>query len=284
MPDMPRVAVMALAMVAAPAEAQEYTFRYAPSIPVRTLTEIRTEMILVGLPAVPDGARLEREERVSATQSAVAANGAWSLTLSVDSVRARDRLDEGPWRDVSERERDGLRVRVTVNDRFGVMGMAAHGQDAADALRFLGAGVLGLGFAFPEAPVAVGGSFPVGGRLIFRAELGPEFGLPVSEPMAGDVVMTLDSVSTVTGDELAFLRFTGAFEPRMIASDSEGEARQSTFTGAFAGVLIWSAGWNAFVAGNSRVRLEGRIRAETPAGVADATITWDATSAHQVRP
>jgi hypothetical protein len=55
-------------------------------------------------------------------------------------------------------------------------------------------------------------------------------------------------------------------------------------SGAFAGRLVWSAQWGAFVSGALRVRVTGRVRVQGPAGEDTAEAIWDRTVVHRVRP
>jgi hypothetical protein len=144
--------------------------------------------------------------------------------------------------------------------------------------------VAGLDFAFPGEPVSVGQSFPTGGRIQLRVQAAPETGVTVDEMVFGDLVLTLDSIVPHAGDELAYLRLGGGLTPRTSSQESEGGNRAASFSGSFVGRLVWSRRWNAFVSAVSRIRVEGRITAETPRGLVAASAVWDTTVRHQVRP
>ena len=272
---------------AAPATAQQIDFRYRPraGTAVRTLTEERTVTTLFGFPMVPDGASFETERRVNATQFVLAVlDGGRRVEVEIDSVRARRRAADGVWVTLTDTTAVGKPARATLNERFAVTGIETAGQTDAEVLRMMGAGLIGFGFSFPSEPVAAGTTFPIGGRLNYQVRLTDEGGIPVRETLAGDLVLTLDSVVDAGSDRLAYLRFAGTFDPRISASESESGSMTATYSGGFAGRLIWSSGWNAFVSVAARVRVQGSIRVVTPTGQTEASAAWDATIMHRVRP
>jgi hypothetical protein len=276
------------AALAAPLAAQEgFTFTYAPVVGggARTITEIRTVTTFNGFPALPDGSTLEEERRIEARHRAMGeTNGLWLVESVIDTVWSRRRLDQGPWRDVA----DSLPVRkaavALLSSQFAVTGFRTSGPDDGDVFRPVGAMVAGLDFSFPGEPVDVGQTFSTGGRIHVRVRTTPESGLGVDETIFGDLSLTLDSVSRQGGDVLAYLRLGGGLTPRTTSLADESGAAAGTYTGAFVGRLIWSSRWNAFVSGVARVRVEGRVTAETARGLVAATAVWDTTVRHQVRP
>lgn len=272
---------------AAPATAQQIDFRYRPraGTAVRTLTEERTVTTLFGFPMVPDGASFETKRRVNATQFVLAVlDGGRRVEVEIDSIRARRRAADGLWVTLTDTTAVGKPVRATLNERFAVTGIETAGQTDAEVLRMMGAGLIGFGFSFPSEPVAAGTTFPTGGRLHYQVRLTDEGGIPVRETLAGDLVLTLDSVVDAGSDRLAYLRFAGTFDPRIAASESESGSVTVTFSGGFAGRLIWSSGWNAFVSAAARVMVQGSIRVVTATGQTEASAGWDATIMHRVRP
>jgi hypothetical protein len=274
--------------LAAPAHAQQQVvlqFRPEFGRMVRTLTEINTSTKLVGFPAVPDGAVFEDERRVNATQRVVRLEEGGALVeVTVDSVRERIRQDAEAWRDVVDPGLVGDTARAIVSPRFSIVGIRSQAPTDGDVLQALGAYVAGLGFAFPETPLRVGESFETGGRLRARVTTDSPTGIPIDEVVFGDLALTLDSVVTSEGEELSFLHFRGPLTARTSAVNEEGGDVVTAFSGAYAGRLVWSAAWGAFVSGALRVRVDARIHAERPSGAVDATATWDRTIVHQVRP
>jgi hypothetical protein len=280
--------LLAALALASPLPAQDtLTFRYAPLVGTgaRTITEVRTVTTFNGFPGLPDGSTLEEERRIEARHRSMGeSNGLWLVESVIDTVWSRRRLDQGPWRD----RVDSLPVRkpavALVSSQFAVTGFRSSGPEDGEVFRPVGAMVAGLDFAFPGEPVAAGQTFSTGGRIHVRVRTTPESGLGVDETVFGDLSLTLDSIVRESGDELAYLRLGGGLTPRTTSLAGEAGSTAGTYTGAFVGRLVWSRRWNAFVSGVARVRVEGRVTAETGRGLVAATAVWDTTVRHQVRP
>jgi hypothetical protein len=271
---------------ATPLGAQSYTFSFSPTpgAVVRTLTEVRTVTQFTGFPALPDGATLEEERRIEGRHRALREeNGIWLVEASVDTAWGRRRLDQSAWRDVADSVPLRRPAVALVSSQFSVAGFRSAGPDDGEVFRPVGAMVAGLDFAFPGDPVAVGQSFTAG-RIQLRVRASAESGVGVDQTVFGNLILTLDSVVQSGGDELAYLRLGGALEPRTTSRESEGGNQASSFSGAYVGRLVWSRRWNAFVSGLARIRVEGRVTAETARGLVAASAVWDATARHQVRP
>ncbi|MDH3496273.1 MAG: hypothetical protein OER21_05890 [Gemmatimonadota bacterium] len=286
---MPRnLLVLAVLLVARAAPAQDgVTLRYAPTpgATARLLTEIRTTTSLTGFPAVPDGATVITETRVNATQRVLdVAPGGWLVEVVVDSVRARRRSEGAAWVDAVDTGMVGRAARAVISDRFEVTGIRTTGPTDGEVLRLLGAGVAGLGFAFPVNPVPAGTTFASGGRVYARAHAGLETGIALDETAFADLSLTLDSAVAEGGDELVYFHFRAPMTPRTVGRESEDGNQVVTLSGGAAGRLVWSRAWNAFVGGATRLRVEGTIRARTPTGAVDARAGWDTTILHQLRP
>lgn len=284
-----RMALMMVVAGAAPLAGQDaYAFRYAPATgaAVRTLTEMRTITTFTGFPALPDGSTLEEERRVYGHHVVQAEDeGGWLVAAEIDSIRGRRRLEAEPWRDLRDSTLVGRTAVARLTSQFAVAGFRTAAPTDGEVFRPVGAMIAGLDFAFPGEPVTVGQAFPTGGRIHLRVTASPETGVAVDETVFGDLVLTLDSVVRTGVDTLAYLRFGGALTPRTTSPGGEGGAATAgSFTGSFAGRLIWSSGWDAFVAGVARVRVEGRVTARTARGRVAANAVWDATLRHQVRP
>jgi hypothetical protein len=274
--------------IAPPLRAQDaFTFTFAPAAGavVRTLTELRTVTSFTGFPALPDGSTLEEERRIEGRHRAVGEeNGMWLVEAVVDTVWSRRRLDQGAWRDVADSVPAKRPAVALVSSQFSVTGFRTANPSDAEVFRPVGAMVAGLDFGFPGEAVAAGQSFPSGGRIQLRVRAAPETGVAVDETVFGDLVLTLDSIVRQDADELAYLRLGGALAPRTTSQQGEGSNTAGSFSGAFVGRLVWSRRWNAFVSGVARIRVEGRITAQTPRGLVAASAVWDATARHQVRP
>jgi hypothetical protein len=280
--------VVVAAAAAAPLAAQEtFVFRYAPSVGalVRTYTEQRAVTTFNGFPALPDGATLEVEARIYGHQRVIGEeDGTLVVEATIDSTRNRRRVDQGPWRDVADSSLVGHPAVARLTSQFSVSGFRSAAPTDGDVFRPVGAMVAGLDFAFPGEPVAVGQTFPAGGRIHMRVRAAEETGVAVDETVFGDLALTLDSVVRREDDALAYLSFNGALTPRTTSQQAESGASSGTYTGRFAGRLVWSRSWNAFVSGVARVRVDGRVTAETPRGLVAASAVWDTTVRHQVRP
>jgi hypothetical protein len=286
--DLVLVALIVLAGAARPAAAQpRVVLRYQPDLGrlVRTLTEERTTVTLEGFPAVPDGAAFETELRIGGSQRvlAVDAEGA-VVAVTVDSTWGRTREGTAPWVDRADTGLSGRTAEAVLSPRFGTVGIRTAGTADADVLLLLGAGAVGLGFAFPEGPLAPGESFETGGRIRARVRTDAATGIAVDEVVFGDLALTLDSVAVPGDDTLSYFHFRGAFAPRTAAAQGEGGDVVSTLSGAYAGRLVWSVRWGGFVSGAVRMRVDGRIRITGPGGVEDAHATWDRVLLHSVRP
>jgi hypothetical protein len=239
----------------------------------------------VGFPAVPDGAAFEAEARVGASQRVLSLDPDGAVVaVTVDSVWGRVRAGTEPWVDRVDTGLVGRSAQAVLSPRFGIVGIRTTGPADADVLLLLGAGAAGLGFAFPQRPLAVGESYETGGRIRTRVRTDPATGIAVDEVVFGDLALTLDSV-TVTGvDTLSHFHFRGAFAPRTAAVEGEEGDVVTTLSGAYAGRLVWSTQWGAFVAGAVRMRVDGRIETTGPGGAQDAQATWDRLILHSVRP
>jgi hypothetical protein len=282
------LALAALLGAAWPAAAQpRVVLRYQPDLGrlVRTLTEVRTTMTLVGFPAVPDGAAFETELRIGASQRVLALgpDGA-VVAVTVDSAWGRARAGTEPWVDRAETSLAGRTAEAVLSPRFGTVGIRTSGAADAEILLLLGGGAAGLGFAFPEGPLAPGESFETGGRIRTRVRTDAATGIAVDEVVFGDLALTLDSIGIQGDDTLSYFHFRGAFAPRTAAAPGEAGDVVTSLSGAYAGRFVWSARWAAFVSGALRMRVDGRIRATGPGGADDAQATWDRVLLHSVRP
>jgi len=281
----PRTLALAAALVtlAMPAHAQEtVTIRYQPTVGriLETRTETHTTTTLTGFPLIPDGSRLEEEMLIGATQRVVGtAAGGLVVEVAVDSVRGRVRPAGGAWHDLAHPPLEAGVARAVVSDQFKVVGIQSQGVSDGDLLQALGGFVIGLDFAFPSDPIAVGATVATGGRVRTRVQTDSSTGLVLDQTMIGDLEITLDSVVHNPGDVLSYFEFRGEFAPRTKSGASERGGPAASYTGAFAGRFIWSAGWNAITAAAVRLRVDGRIH-----GQQNAQVTWDRTITHRLRP
>jgi len=285
-PDL--LAVCLVMLGGRPAAAQSHAIlRFVPELGrvTRTLTEVRTTTTLIGFPAVPDRAAFEEESWISVTQR-VARMGedGTVVEVTVDSIRGRVRLGGEVWTDYADTSLIGRAAQAIVSPRFGVVGIRSTGPRDSEILQALGAFAAGLDFVFPEAAVTAGETFATGGRLRARVRTDSATGLAIDEVVFGDLSLTLDSAVQAGAEELAYLHFQGALTPRTAAVASEGGDVVTALAGSFAGRLVWSARWGAFVSGAIRLRVTGKIQVQGPRGAESADATWDRTVVHRVRP
>jgi hypothetical protein len=266
---------------------QSVVLRYRPEMGrvTRTLTEVRTTTTLTGFPAVPDGATFEDQARISATlRVAGDAPDGTVVAVTIDSISARSRMGTDPWVDRGDTLLVGRAAEAIVSPRFDVVGIRSRGPTDADVLQTMGAGVIGLGFTFPQEAVTVGEAFETGGRVRTRVTTEASTGVAVDEVVFGDLALVLDSVTVVGADTLSYFQFRGAVAPRSGAAAGEASDVVTSTSGGFAGRLVWSARWGAFVSGAVRVRVQGRITTTGPGGPVEAHATWDRLIVHSVRP
>lgn len=266
---------------------QGAVLRFVPGggLVAHVLEETRTFTTLTGFPAVPDGARFERLERVGATERITPRTaGGWTVAITVDSVHALMRPMEGTWRAVPDTDLAGHTARASVNDRLQITGIESSGASDAAILRMLGGSVAGLTFAFPETALAVGDSVATGARFIYTVRAPAAGGLPAQGTLSGDLVLHVDSIVDTGGDSLTYFTFHGPFSPATAESQGRAGAIRGTFRGAFAGTIIWSKAWNAFVSAVNRVRVAAQLHVTSSTGAFDASATWDVTITHRIRP
>ncbi|MDH4044824.1 MAG: hypothetical protein OEW06_10220, partial [Gemmatimonadota bacterium] len=194
------------------------------------------------------------------------------------------RQDDGTWRDRADSSFIGRPAQAILSPLFHIVGIRTSGETDGEVLQTLGAYAADLGFTFPDGPVAVGETFSTGGRLRARVRTDAATGLAVDEVVFGDLALTLDSVAGTGEAQLAYLHFQGGLTPRTAAAASEDGDVVTALSGAFAGRLVWSAQWGAFVSGALRIRVTGRVRVQRPGGQETAEATWDRTVVHRVRP
>lgn len=283
-------AVLAMTVLAAvPLAGQDsFRFRYDPASgrAVNSLTEIRTLYTMNGLPRVPDGTTEELEARLFGNEvvRAVTDDGR-RVRVAVDSIRLRQREGAGAWTDVTLPGELMTPTIAVVNERLHVDGIETSSTADGTQLRILTGWTGNLGFRFPDTAVAVGGTFTTGAQLPYEVSLSEDVaGIGVAETLLGELQFTLDSLVARGTDTLAYLRFSGTFAPRTVETAGEAGALNHRFDGGFAGSVLWSTGWDAFVSTAMRVRVTGRIHRESAAGVMDANVTWDATLVHRIRP
>lgn len=271
---------------------QSILLRYhpQPNIRVQTLTRSQITLTIVegtGETVDPDSLTIESSSLQSVTQRVHEVRGTqYILEVRVDSTRARMRPVGAAWQDIPD---PGMRsARLVLDDRMRIaeVEVAAADSASADAQEFHGlAG--GLELVFPEDPVAPGESWTA--DLVFSLKglegLEEETGFQEEPELIARSIVTLDSIVVRTSDTLSYLEVRGSFLPTMLTEAAEAAAGSVSVSGGFAGTVIWSTGWNAYVSGASRtlVTLVTRGRAGE-VGNTTVTLRLDITERFQVRP
>lgn len=235
--------------------------------PVRTITAWRGTMVFreINEAGQPVGDSVVGEMTASAgiTHQVVAAEGGSRVVeLRYDSLKSRVRLLGQAWKERAP-QATGRPIRLTVDKRLEI----ESGADALPADPAAGAGILSWnGVALPGRVVAPGDTWTVSVTYRLPAELAQllEITLPDSLPAAAAV--TLDSVAARGADTLAYLTVKHPIGPVTLPASDAGDSATVELAGSEAASLVWSTGWNAYVAGAGQARVIGRLRSVNAAG------------------
>ncbi len=271
---------------------QSILLRYHPRAytPVQTLTRSAIMVTILegtGEAVDPDSITMEASSLESITRRLREVRDTqYVVDVSIDSTRARRRPIAGVWRDISDR---GMRsARLVLDDRMRITEVEVTSTDTvatADS-KFRGlAG--GLELVFPEGPVAAGESWAADLVLPLKGleGLDAETGFSGSAELIARSTVTVDSIIARAADMLVYLQVRGNFLPTALTEAPEVVDAVVNISGGFAGTLIWSTGWNAYVSGASRalVTLVTQIGVGELASAA-TTIRVDVTEQFQIRP
>jgi hypothetical protein len=193
------------------------------------------------------------------------------LHLSYDSLRTRLREGTDAWREVVGGS-DSAWVQVRFDDRLRAT-IVAVGGTGAEAARLVGLATGLPGLVLPGDAVRAGDVWES------RLELpipGAEPGAPAGSEtlLTAHVAVSVDSVVARSRDTLAFLSVSGVMTP----TPSGG----ATYTGGVRGTLVWSSGWQAFVSGATRTRIE--VGPWPESADSTASLVLETTVRQQVRP
>jgi hypothetical protein len=262
----------AVLLGAVPAAAQQtIQLRYRPEVgrTVRTVSWHEIAMTIGDLPvpgdADSDTLRLDVEMLQSVTERVrEGLGGRYVVERWIDSTRSRMRAMSGSWRDV---DLDSLGVgaaHLEINERFQVQEFGlTRGDTAGPVTEWLRNPAGTFELSFPEAAVAVGDSWST--ELVMPLTTA---GVELEEPgadvakgaeLVARVNVTLDSLVIRGVDTLAYLRARGSFLPLSVSQAAEVSEGSASIRGAFAGNLIWSTGWDAWVSGAARARFTVRV-------------------------
>lgn len=256
-------------LAASPATAQDVRLRFDPpdGLAFQRLFQIHTRVV------VENGGTRTRELVELGGVREVAVRGrenAVAVHLNYDSIRTRVREGAGAWREQPEPD-DSAWVQARFDARLRST-VVASGGTRAGAERMLD---LVTGFPRLELParaVRAGDAWrsPVAVRVpAVEGEAAADVVL------MADVAVHVDSVITREQDTLAYLSVAGVLVP-----ETRGVA---VYGGGVRGALVWSTGWQAFVSGAARTRIEVRVLAAEN-GREESSVIMETTVRQQVRP
>ncbi|HEY2824197.1 MAG TPA: hypothetical protein VGI83_01500 [Gemmatimonadales bacterium] len=287
-PDRHALVVWCVALVglAAPAAGQ-VVLRFHPRAGslMRTQSDIDVTTTYVGLAAVPDSETAQLTMRVNVSRRPAAPlNGRWVVQLTLDSARATSRFGNGGRKDVSL-PFDGTAVAVTVDSV-----MAPGGADPplpsppADTARRGFTRALAPAFMLPLAtkPVSPGATWAADLSVPLSDLMPPGIPGALAGPrqLVAHGTAKLDSLVPRGADTLAYVSYTGTFEPVITTSRDTTGTTTTTVRGGLAASQIWSTSWSGWVSGG----LHSRVELKLHAGTTDATTSADVTARMQVRP
>ncbi len=264
-----------------------FTFEFNPGagMSVRLIIESQGEMVLVGVPGLPDSSVAQLFSLGSITRRATPIGGGnFDLNVRYDSLRTRYRLSEGTWWEGQLASDSAVEATFTA-DRYMRLSAPTYAEDSASVDR-MRRGTGAPHFVLPADPVDVGGPWRSAITLPFAAEIPGDSPALVTATLTGPAVGVLDSLVVRGADTLAYLSARGQFLPSTVTSTLElgGGPATAELWGEFVGSLIWSTGWSAFVSVVLTARVNQRFEAVMGSGVEDARITVIVTTRVWVRP
>ncbi len=289
------VAIVPLMIPLASLNAQQeilLRFRPAPGHVVRILSTYTAAMTFKnlmgeGLPQDAGSLSVEAEIMQSITDRVRSVGGAVTVDRTVDSTRATARL-AGLVQSGTADARQRATARVVISDRLEVLDFAVTEADSLTALVESALRTpIGYEFALPEQPIRPGDTWVTTLRFPFqsiddnRADQTP--GLDTA--VVAEATFRLDSIVVRAGDTLAYLGVRGNFQPvTMTETAVQGVSGSGTISGALAGTLIWSAGWNAFGSGAIRAVLAMDFALLDGGRRAALSIEFDVVNRFEIRP
>jgi hypothetical protein len=282
--------------VPSPTHAQQsivLRYRPQPRTRVHTLWWIQGRTTLrEGAPEVTalDSIMVETELLRSLTSQVLEERGDYFVVrVRHDSTRGRARPVGGVWRDIPGLGDRVTEIQMLVDARLRVADLQVTAGDSLTPfeIQVLRGYASSLEFTLPDSAIAAGDTWtadivlPVVGARGFGEET-PVAQQFVDQPeVIARSAFTVDSLVPRSSDTLAYLTVQGGFVPAVAPVEREGVRRTLTLTGAFGGSLIWSTGWNAFVAGAFRTRATTTAVGGEGGAV---TLRSEVSSRFQVRP
>jgi hypothetical protein len=209
----------------------------------------------------------------------VGPSGERVVHLAFDSLRTRAREGSGPWRETRWSGLESLWVQAWVDARLGVERLTAGtGSPTGALLLHLLTGLPNL--LLPDRWVRHGDAWTVEHAVPVTGVVGRTSAAQPVDTLVARTVFAVDSIVGRRTDTLAFIHFSGAFQPVEVAAGAA-----LSYGGGLAGSLVWSSGWSAFVSGAVRFRVTVRMRSREAAanGPTEAVVTLETTTRHRVQ-
>lgn len=263
-----------------------FTFEFRPSgqLLVHKIVESQGQLLFVGFPELPDSTTAEVSSRAGITRrTAAMETGGYAVRVSYDSVIAQSRISEGlrdfplPW--------DGGLWADYVADRRMVFTGPTGSNDSA-AVSIVRAAAASPHLVLPQGRLALGDEWSSEISMPFAMEIPSDSPVVIAIDLSATVAGRLDSLVVRGADTLAFVSLRGNYSPTTLDTDYQlgGGPARVEFWGNFAGSMIWSTGWNAFVSGVVSARINQRWEAVPGSGVEDARVFATVTTRIRVRP
>jgi hypothetical protein len=210
----------------------------------------------------------------------------WLTTITLDSARAISKFDNQGRKDVPL-PFDGTPVNFQFDSAMSTLPVTEGPIGPAqlpDTARRAFTKALAPVFLLPlPRGAASAGTTWTADQPVPLSDLMPT-GVPgaVSGPrvLTAHVNAKLDSLVSRGTDTLAYVSYSGTFEPVQSSYRDSTGVTSITVAGAIAASQIWSTAWSGWVSGGLRARAEIKLHNES----ADAVISADITARMQVRP
>ena len=264
----------------------QFTFEFRPSgrLPLHKIVESQGQLLFVGFPDLPDSTTAEVSSRAGITRrTAALETGGYAVRVSYDSVTAQSRISEDvrdfplPW--------DGGLWADYVADRRMVF-TGPTGSNDSSAVLIVRAAAAAPHLVLPQGRLVPGDEWNSEISLPFAMEIPSDSPVIIAIDLSATAAGRLDSLVARGADTLAFVSLRGSYSPTTIDTDYQlgGGPAVVEFWGSFAGSMIWSTGWNAFVSGVVSARINQRLEAVPGSGVEDARVFATVITRIRVRP
>jgi hypothetical protein len=245
--------------------------------PVRAITGLRGTVVFreINEAGQPIGDSVVGEMTASAGiayQVVAAAGSSRVVELRYDSLKSRARLLGQAWKEGMP-QATGRPIRLTVDSTLAIEPGAAA---ALPADPVAAGGILSWnGVSLPGRVVAPGDTWTVNVTYRLPGELAQLLEIALPDSVRAVATVSLDSVAARGADTLAYLTVKHPIGPVTLPARDAGDSATVELAGSQAASLVWSTGWNAYVAGAGQARVIGRLRSVNRAGTPRmAELTW----------